>query len=115
MILNGIFNCNQPFIVPELREAFALKDVDFEKKYGFKKPSPDSKDLIVLGCKVGIRSAKAAQYLNELGFKNLRYVLTVSIVKININVIRFFSTKLCRNYVGSFNEWKLKEGTVVKP
>lgn len=58
-------------------------DEQFQKKFGCKKPDKDTE--VIFYCKIGVRSLKAAQEAQQLGFSNVK------------------------NYKGSWTEWAEKE------
>jgi hypothetical protein len=61
--------------VPEIDEAFALNDQDFQAKYRFVKPKSDSTN-VVTACLAGKRAAAAADKLREkFGYKNIMYAM----------------------------------------
>ena len=51
--------------------AFKLSDIDFKIKYGFPKPKPEDRE-VVLTCSSGRRAALAWQDLQPLGYCNIR-------------------------------------------
>ena len=59
--------------MPEIEEAFALNDQDFQAKYRFVKPKPDSTN-VVTACLAGKRAAAAADKLKEkFGYNSIMY------------------------------------------
>jgi len=72
--------------LPNLPEAFQLSSDQFQRKFGAGKPEPQ--DQIIVTCKVGGRAAKGCELLHSLGFKQ------------------------ARAYMGSFEEWRLRGGTI---
>jgi rhodanese-related sulfurtransferase len=57
--------------LPEIEHgAFTWDKQAFEKKFGFKKPHP-SKDVVVLSCRSGRRSATAAVKMEEAGYQHV--------------------------------------------
>ena len=62
--------------MPEIEEAFALSDQDFQAKYRFVKPKPDSTN-VVTACLAGKRAAAAADKLEEkFGYNSIMYPIT---------------------------------------
>ncbi|KAI8342119.1 Rhodanese-like domain-containing protein [Chlamydoabsidia padenii] len=51
-------------------QAWTMSPDDFEAQFGF--PKPDQNDSLVVYCQAGIRSAKAAGYLSQIGFKKIQ-------------------------------------------
>ncbi|KAI9013957.1 Rhodanese-like domain-containing protein [Phycomyces nitens] len=51
-------------------DAWQSSDDLFEKQFGFKKPS--EKETLVVYCMAGIRSARAADYLRQNGYEDVR-------------------------------------------
>ena len=57
--------------VPEINEAFATEDKEFEEKYGFPKPDKTASN-IVLACRSGVRVLKALESLQSIGYNSFR-------------------------------------------
>jgi rhodanese-related sulfurtransferase len=51
----------------EFPEALKLSESDFEKTYGFKKPT--NEELVILYCRSGARSTTATKIAEEIGYK----------------------------------------------
>ena len=79
------FNVPMPEI---LAGAFELPKIEFKKKYKF--DMPDKNEEFVLTCRSGRRASAAGEYLKGLGYSKSRV------------------------YLGSFNDWVSKGGTVIK-
>jgi len=75
--------------LPEINEAFASDDKEFEDKYGFPKPAKTTSNVVV-ACKSGVRALTALKALKSIGYES-------------------FSL-----YRGSFNDWQAKGGPIVK-
>jgi len=75
--------------LPEINEAFATEDKEFEEKYGFPKPDKTASN-IVLACRSGVRVLKALESLQSIGYNSFRI------------------------YRGSFNDWQAKGGPIIK-
>ncbi|XP_042216223.1 nuclear pore glycoprotein p62-like isoform X2 [Homarus americanus] len=73
--------------LPEIYEAVQLDENEFMEKYGFPKPLPEDKN-VVLTCRSGRRIRKAGKLLEPLGYCNIRL------------------------YFGSFLEWKARGGSI---
>jgi thiosulfate:glutathione sulfurtransferase len=56
--------------VSEIEDALQKTDAEFEKKYGFKKPTKS--DDIVMYCRAGTRSKRAIMVAEKLGYGNLK-------------------------------------------
>ncbi|KAI8060265.1 Rhodanese-like domain-containing protein, partial [Gongronella butleri] len=54
----------------QFAQAFVAEDDDFEQAFGFPKPDHDS--TVVVYCQAGIRSAKAAAFLDQLGYHDVQ-------------------------------------------
>ncbi|KAI8078815.1 Rhodanese-like domain-containing protein [Halteromyces radiatus] len=54
----------------QFARAWSLSSEDFEEEFGFSKP--DQTSTLVVYCQAGIRSAKAADYLSQLGYQKIR-------------------------------------------
>ncbi|XP_037089948.1 rhodanese domain-containing protein CG4456-like isoform X2 [Pollicipes pollicipes] len=74
--------------LPEIKEAVALSEDNFKKRYGVARPG--ERDPLILHCRGGVRAQKAAALLTEAGFSNLRV------------------------YQGSFADWVSQGGPVDK-
>jgi rhodanese-related sulfurtransferase len=77
--------------VPEVVDAFSNKsDEDFKDKYGFPKPDKIA-DEVVVGCQAGICAGNFAEYLKQIGFTKVRYLLIFHpkqiVISISINII----------------------------
>lgn len=57
--------------MPELGDAFAKDDKEFQESYGFAKPSKDSTNVVV-GCMAGRRGLAGAELLVNLGYECVR-------------------------------------------
>jgi len=75
---------NIPLVKDEL--GFSLPDMEFEQRYGIKKPSTDT--AIITHCKAGVRAAKFKEKLVGLGYTNVMV------------------------YSGSFDDWREKGGKI---
>ncbi len=62
---HGLIPTAKNIPLSELQKAFALNKENFIKKYGF---SISKKDKMILYCRTGGRSERAAQYLKNKGF-----------------------------------------------
>ena len=51
-------------VVDDIETAMHLSADEFETKYGFEKPSPSGKPVIVY-CRTGVRATEAAEMLTE--------------------------------------------------
>ncbi|KAG2222236.1 hypothetical protein INT45_010649, partial [Circinella minor] len=49
--------------------AWTMSSEEFEEEFGFKRPKED--DKIIVYCQAGIRSNNAANFLREIGYKNI--------------------------------------------
>lgn len=95
--------------MPEIIEAFACDDADFEKKYGFEKP--DKTASLVVGCFAGKRAAAAGEQLVSLGFNNIKYlIMPYALNNLKMN----YQCKISRVYPGSFGDWKANGGPILK-
>jgi 3-mercaptopyruvate sulfurtransferase SseA len=47
-----------------------MKQIDFQKKYGFEKPRKDQ--MLVVYCKAGVRAQKAMDIAKQLGYPQVR-------------------------------------------
>ena len=88
--LNGVGQIPGSVCLPlhEVDLGFELENEQFLERYGFLKPDPSSKN-IVLTCRSGRRVLVADRILKEKGFQHLRI------------------------YSGSFKDWVKNEGEVI--
>ncbi|ORZ23528.1 Rhodanese-like domain-containing protein [Absidia repens] len=54
----------------KFQQAWGLTEDDFEAEFGF--PKPQANDKVIVYCQAGIRSAKAADYLSQIGYQKIQ-------------------------------------------
>jgi len=65
------------FAVDDIESAMRLSAGEFKTKYGFEKPSPDGKPVMVY-CRAGVRATKAAEtFIQQFGFTRFVHRLDV--------------------------------------
>ncbi|OAD77153.1 hypothetical protein PHYBLDRAFT_158089 [Phycomyces blakesleeanus NRRL 1555(-)] len=69
-VIQGSIPTSNNVPLSQFVDAWQSSDDSFEKKFGFKKPS--EKETLVVYCMAGIRSARAADYLRQSGFEDVR-------------------------------------------
>ncbi|ORX48300.1 Rhodanese-like protein [Hesseltinella vesiculosa] len=68
-LLKGAIPTARNIPLSQFALAWQAEDDDFEHQFGFTKPDRDT--TLVVYCQAGVRSAKAADYLESLGYQNV--------------------------------------------
>ncbi|KAL7746750.1 hypothetical protein RI367_007913 [Sorochytrium milnesiophthora] len=67
----GMIPCAKAIPLPELQDALALPNTQFQLMYNFEKPSRERSE-VVFYCRSGVRSQKACEVAHAAGFKRVR-------------------------------------------
>ncbi|SAM05399.1 hypothetical protein [Absidia glauca] len=69
-LMQGFIPTAENVPLSQFGKAWSLSADDFEAEFGF--PKPDQNDTMVVYCQAGIRSAKAAGFLSQLGYEKIQ-------------------------------------------